>query len=124
MNVKKILALSALSLAAGAALADESALTRAQVADGVIEARAAGTLVPAGERSPAQLRNGDDVDSHARASQGGSEPGIRGQATRDPRVRGRRQQRDRARLCAPGLGAFGHHPRRAQGNDPGGARTR
>ena len=51
MNVKKILALSALSLAAGAVLADESALTRAQVADGVIEARAAGTLVPAGERA-------------------------------------------------------------------------
>ena len=51
MNVKKILALSALSLAAGAALADESALTRDQVGDGVIEARAAGTLVPAGERA-------------------------------------------------------------------------
>ncbi len=50
MNIKKILALSALSLAAGAALADESALTRDQVANGVIEARAAGTLVPAGER--------------------------------------------------------------------------
>ena len=51
MNVKKILALSALSLAAGAALADESALTRAQVVAGVVEARAAGTLVPAGERA-------------------------------------------------------------------------
>jgi Domain of unknown function (DUF4148) len=51
MNIKKILALSALSLAAGAVLADESALTRAQVGDGVIEARASGMLVPAGERS-------------------------------------------------------------------------
>ncbi len=53
MNIKKILTLGALSLAAGTVLADESALTRAQVADGVIEARAAGTLVPAGERAPA-----------------------------------------------------------------------
>ena len=51
MNVKKILALSALSIAAGAALADEGALTRNQVADDVVEARAAGTLVPAGERA-------------------------------------------------------------------------
>jgi hypothetical protein len=49
MNLKQVLTLSALALAAGAALADESPLTRAEVRNEVLAARAAGTLMPAGE---------------------------------------------------------------------------
>jgi Domain of unknown function (DUF4148) len=49
MNIKQALTLSALALAAGAALADEVTLTRAEVRDDVIAARTAGALLPAGE---------------------------------------------------------------------------
>jgi hypothetical protein len=49
MNLKQVITLSALALAAGAALADESPLTRAEVKNDVFTARAAGTLLPAGE---------------------------------------------------------------------------
>jgi hypothetical protein len=49
MNLKQVLSLSALALAAGAALADEGPLTRAAVRNEVPAARAAGTLLPAGE---------------------------------------------------------------------------
>ena len=51
MKAQQILTLAALSLAAGAALADEAPgvpLTRAQVAQSVLDARAAGTLSAAG----------------------------------------------------------------------------
>jgi hypothetical protein len=49
MNLKQVISLSALALAAGGALADEGQLTRAEVSDEVLAARAAGTLMPAGE---------------------------------------------------------------------------
>jgi hypothetical protein len=51
MQVKQLFALTALALAAGAVLADQAAvpLTRAEVEQSVLAARAAGTLMPAGE---------------------------------------------------------------------------
>jgi Domain of unknown function (DUF4148) len=49
MNLKQAFTLSALALAAGVALAGESPLTRDGVRNDVIAARAAGTLMPAGE---------------------------------------------------------------------------
>jgi hypothetical protein len=49
MHLKQAIGLSALALAAGAALADEGPLTRAEVSNQVIAARATGTLMPAGE---------------------------------------------------------------------------
>jgi hypothetical protein len=54
MNAKSILVMSALAIAAGAASADDSSvrsspLTRAEVRQAVVTARAAGLLVPAGE---------------------------------------------------------------------------
>ena len=49
MKINQVLALSALALVTGAALADETPLTRAEVRDDVIAARAAGTLFPAGQ---------------------------------------------------------------------------
>lgn len=49
MNLKQAFTLSALALAAGAVLAGESPLTRDEVRGDVIAARAAGTLMPAGE---------------------------------------------------------------------------
>ena len=52
MKAKQLLTLAALSLAAGVVLADEAPgapLTRAQVAQSVLAARAAGSLTPAGE---------------------------------------------------------------------------
>ena len=50
MNIKQILVLSTLSVAAVAALADTTApLTRAEVRQSVLTARAAGQLIPAGE---------------------------------------------------------------------------
>jgi Domain of unknown function (DUF4148) len=49
MNLKQVISLSALALAAVAALADEGPLTRAEVNNEVLAARAAGTLMPAGE---------------------------------------------------------------------------
>jgi hypothetical protein len=49
MNLKQVLSLGALALAAGAALADEGPLTRAEVRNEVLAARASGTLMPAGE---------------------------------------------------------------------------
>ena len=52
MKFKQVLALSALTLAAGAALADETPLSRAQVRDDLVAARAAGTLFPAGQGTP------------------------------------------------------------------------
>jgi uncharacterized protein DUF4148 len=51
MNLKQVISLSALALAAGTALADDTPLTRAEVKNELIEARAAGTLMPAGEAS-------------------------------------------------------------------------
>ena len=52
MNVKPLFALSLLALAAGTALADEApgaSKSRAEVVQSVLAARAAGTLIPAGE---------------------------------------------------------------------------
>jgi hypothetical protein len=49
MNLKQVITLGALALAAGAALADESPRTRTEVENEVLAARAAGTLMPAGE---------------------------------------------------------------------------
>jgi hypothetical protein len=49
MNVKQLLGFTALALAAGSALAQDGPLTRAEVRRQVLEARAAGTLIPAGE---------------------------------------------------------------------------
>jgi hypothetical protein len=49
VNIKQVITLSAIALAAGAALADEGPLTRAEVKNEVLAARAAGTLQPAGE---------------------------------------------------------------------------
>jgi hypothetical protein len=49
MNLKQVITLSALALAAGATLADDAPLTRAEVKNQVLAARAAGTLMPAGE---------------------------------------------------------------------------
>jgi Domain of unknown function (DUF4148) len=68
MQIKQIIALSALAIAAGsvfAAEADTSApLTRAEVRQAVIDARAAGELVPAGQASdypPAAAPSRSDV---------------------------------------------------------------
>ena len=49
MNVKQILGLTALALAAGSALAQDGSVTRAEVRQEVLAARAAHTLIPAGE---------------------------------------------------------------------------
>jgi hypothetical protein len=49
MNLKQVLSLSVLALAASAALAGEGPLTRAEVRAEVVAARADGTLMPAGE---------------------------------------------------------------------------
>jgi hypothetical protein len=49
MNVKQLLGLTALALAASTALAQDGSLTRAEVRQQVLSARAAGTLIPAGE---------------------------------------------------------------------------
>jgi hypothetical protein len=50
MNIKQLLVLSTLSVAAAAALADTTApLTRAEVRQSVLAARAAGQLIPAGQ---------------------------------------------------------------------------
>jgi len=49
MNLKQVLSLSALALAASAALADEGPLTRAEARNEVLAARTAGTIMPAGE---------------------------------------------------------------------------
>ena len=52
MQVKQLFALTAMALAGSAVLADEAPgapLTRAEVVQSVLAARAAGTLVPAGE---------------------------------------------------------------------------
>ena len=51
MNLKQVIGLSALALAAGAAVADDGPLTRAEVRNEVLAARGAGTLMPAGEAS-------------------------------------------------------------------------
>jgi len=56
MKVKQLFALTALAVAGNAVLADEvpgAPLTRAEVAQSVLDARAAGTLLPAGERDMA-----------------------------------------------------------------------
>jgi hypothetical protein len=55
MNAKQLLALTALTLAAGAALADDATgtpLTRAEVVQSLLDARANGTLRHAGEIGP------------------------------------------------------------------------
>jgi hypothetical protein len=49
MNLKQVISLSALALAAGAAFADQGPLTRAEVRNEVLAARADGTLLPAGQ---------------------------------------------------------------------------
>jgi hypothetical protein len=49
VKVKQVFALGALALATGAVLAQESPVSRAEVAQSVLAARAAGTLTPAGE---------------------------------------------------------------------------
>jgi len=59
MKTSQLFAVTALALAAGAALADDAQgapLTRAEVAQSVLAARAAGALIPAGE---------GDVSGHA-----------------------------------------------------------
>ena len=58
MNLKQIFALSALSLAVGAVLADEAPgapLTRAEVRQSVLAARANGTLRHAGDAGPEEM---------------------------------------------------------------------
>jgi hypothetical protein len=58
MKVNQVLAISALALAAGAALADEAPgapLTRAEVVQSVLDARANGTLRHAGETAPEEM---------------------------------------------------------------------
>jgi hypothetical protein len=58
MNVKQIFALSALALATGAVLAQEAPgtpLTRAEVRQQVLDARANGTLRHAGEAGPEEM---------------------------------------------------------------------
>jgi Domain of unknown function (DUF4148) len=49
MNLKQIAGLSVLALAAGAVLAGEGPLTRVEVRNELLAARATGTLMPAGE---------------------------------------------------------------------------
>lgn len=49
MKTKQVFVLGALAIATGAVLAQEAPLSRAQVAQSVLAARAAGTLTPAGE---------------------------------------------------------------------------
>jgi hypothetical protein len=49
MKFPQVIGLSALALAVGTAVADEGALTRAEVKTEVLAARASGTLMPAGE---------------------------------------------------------------------------
>ena len=55
MQAKQLFALTTLALAGSAVLAEEAPrapLTRAEVAQSVLDARAAGTLLPAGEGDP------------------------------------------------------------------------
>jgi hypothetical protein len=62
MNLKQVISLSALALAAGAALADEGPLTRAEVRNDVLAARAAGTLMPAGQGAePGYVSSGPSI---------------------------------------------------------------
>jgi len=49
MNVKKLLGLTVLALAAAGAVAQDGSVTRTQVRQDVLAARAAHTLIPAGE---------------------------------------------------------------------------
>ena len=49
IKFQQVIGLSALALAVGAAVADEGSFTRAEVKNEVLAARAAGTLMPAGE---------------------------------------------------------------------------
>jgi hypothetical protein len=68
MKVKQLFALSALALATGAVLAQEAPVTRAEVVQSVLAARAAGTLIPAGQGvTPGYPRAGAPVSSLTRA---------------------------------------------------------
>ena len=68
MNVKQILGLTALALAAGSALAQDGSGTRAEVRQEVLAARAAHTLIPAGEGvTPEYPRASDRASDVSRA---------------------------------------------------------
>ena len=68
MNVKQLLGLTALALAAGTALAQDGPITRAEVRQEVLAARAANALVPAGEGvTPGYPRAGDRASNVTRA---------------------------------------------------------
>jgi hypothetical protein len=72
MKVKQLFTLTALALAGGAVLADQAPgapLTRAQVVRSVLAARAAGTLLPAGEgpQGPGYPQAGATTSSLTRA---------------------------------------------------------
>jgi hypothetical protein len=70
MKVKQLFALGTLALAAGAALAQTSdaPLTRAEVRQSVRDARAAGTLYPAGEAGPSEFPQAGTKSTLSRAS--------------------------------------------------------
>ena len=68
MNLKKLLGLTALALAAAAAVAQDGSVTRAQVRQDVLAARAARTLIPAGEGiTPGYPRASDRASDMSRA---------------------------------------------------------
>jgi hypothetical protein len=68
MNVKQLLALTTLAIAAGTALAQDNSLTRADVRQQVLAARAAGTLIPAGEGiAPGYPTSGDRASTLSRS---------------------------------------------------------
>lgn len=68
MNVKQLIGLSALALAAGNALAGDGSPTRADMRQQVLDARAAGTLTPAGEGvSPGYAMSSDRWSDVTRA---------------------------------------------------------
>ena len=70
MKVKQLFALTALAIAGSAVLADEAPgapLTRAEVVQSVLAARAAGTLMPAGQGEPGYPQAGDTTSNVTRA---------------------------------------------------------
>ena len=73
MNARQVLTLSVLALAAGSALAQDASLTRAEVRQEVLAARAAHTLVPAGEGSIASYPTTSDRASNVTRAQVKSE---------------------------------------------------
>jgi hypothetical protein len=73
MNVRQVLSLTVLALAAGSALAEGASPTRAEVRREVLAARAAHTLIPAGEGVTPGYPTASDLASNLTRAQVNSE---------------------------------------------------